>query len=242
MDQNTRLLVISAHAADFVWRSGGVIAKYIKGGANVSVVVLSFGVRGESNDLWKAEGQTAENVKKIRRQEIEQAAGILGVKNIEFWDFEDYPMEINRERLDRLAKKIREVRPDTILTHSEHDRFNPDHEAVCRYVVQASIMSNSAGVRMEGLPHTKQMKIFGFEPHQTEISSFVPDTIIDITEVFDLKKAAMNCFAAQQHLIEYYTNRAFMRGNHARRCSGNQSYKYAEAFTRYFPFVGGEFL
>ena len=38
-----KMLVVSAHAADYVWRAGGTIAKYIKGGAEVHVVVLSFG-------------------------------------------------------------------------------------------------------------------------------------------------------------------------------------------------------
>ena len=33
MMQDERLLVVSAHAADFVWRAGGTIAKYVKNGA-----------------------------------------------------------------------------------------------------------------------------------------------------------------------------------------------------------------
>ena len=51
MIEGKKVLVVSAHAADYVWRAGGTIAKYIKHGAQVHVVVLSFGVRGESNDL-----------------------------------------------------------------------------------------------------------------------------------------------------------------------------------------------
>ena len=58
MIEGKKVLVVSAHAADYVWRAGGTIAKYIKHGAEVHVVVLSFGVRGESNDLWKQEGAT----------------------------------------------------------------------------------------------------------------------------------------------------------------------------------------
>ena len=242
MDKNTNMLVFSGHSADFVWRSGGVIAKYIKHGANVTVVVLSYGVRGESNDLWKIEGQTAENVKKMRSAEVGKAAKILGIKNIEFWDFEDYPMVFTAEKIDRMVRKIREVNPDIILTHAPKDSFNPDHENISKYVHQASVMATSAGVKIEGLKHTTQMKIFGFEPHQTEISEFMPNTIIDITECIEEKKAAMNCFTAQKHLIEYYTNRAGMRGNHARRISGVQDYKFAESFMRLYPYVGGEFV
>lgn len=242
IDSNTNLLVVSAHAADFVWRSGGTIAKYIKHGANVKLVVLSYGARGESNDLWNVEGQTLENVKKIRQGEIEAAAACLGVTDLEVWDFEDYHMVITPERMERMVKTIRQFNPYHILTHGPRDAFNPDHEAVHKYVFDASVLSTSNGVRIKGYPTVKQARIFGFEPHQTEISEFVPEVILDITEVFEQKQAAMNCYKAQKHLIEYYTARAMMRGNHARRCSGNKEYKFAESFTRVFPYVGGEFI
>ena len=237
------ILVVSAHAADFVWRGGGTIAKYIKNGAKVSLVILSYGSRGESNDLWKQENQTLENVKKIRLSEIEKAAEIIGVEDMEMWDYQDYPMHLDsEERLERLVKKIREVKPDHIISHSFGDAFNPDHPKVAHFVHQASVMSVSKGVQIEGYDNVKQMSIFGFEPHQSEISDFKPDVIIDITETFEIKKAAMECFKAQNHLIEYYADRAKMRGNHARRISGVKSYKFAEAFTRVYPYVGGEFV
>lgn len=240
--QGKKLLVFSAHAADFVWRSGGVIAKYIANGADVHVVVFSMGVRGESNDLWKLPGQTEEQVKATRRAESEQAAAILGVKNIEYWDLGDYPMNFDQACAERIIRKIREVRPDYVITHDKNDLFNPDHNKVAKTVFECCVQSNSAGVRMDGLPHTKQMAIYGFEPHQTEISGYVPSIIVDITESYEKKVEAMNCFKAQSHLIEYYTQRAFLRGNHARRISGVNSYKYAESFACYFPTVSTELV
>lgn len=239
--KDKRMLVFSAHAADYVWRAGGTIAKYINHGADVTVVVLSYGVRGESNYLWKEANQTIDNVKAIRHEESLSASQKLGIKDIEFWDLEDYPISATRDVLDRITKKIREVRPDIILTHDTKDVINPDHDIVRQLVFQASIMSNSAGVQIYKLPVTKQMMIFGFEPHQTELSNFKPGTFIDITETYDAKVEAMNCFKAQQHLIEYYKQRAFLRGNHARRLSGNQNYKYAECFSNFFPRVASEF-
>ena len=77
--EGKRILVVSAHAADYVWRSGGTIAKYIKHGANVDVVVLSFGVRGESAAQWKKEGATYDTVKQNRLEETTKAAEILGI-------------------------------------------------------------------------------------------------------------------------------------------------------------------
>lgn len=242
MNNTKNLLVVSGHAADFVWRSGGVIAKAVKNNVKVNLVVLSFGIRGESGSLWNDENQTVDNVRKIRKAEAEKAINILGVKNYEYWDYLDYPMSYDRDKLDKLAIKIREVRPDTIVTHWKDDAFNPDHITVADYVFKASVMATSKGVQLNGLPATKQSKIFGFEPHQPEISNFTPDTLIDITEVYEQKLEAMKCYQAQSHLIEYYDQKARMRGNQARRISGNQNYEFAETFMRFFPYVGKDFV
>ncbi len=242
MIKGKKLLVVSAHAADYVWRSGGTIAKYVEEGAEVCVVVLTFGVRGESNDLWKQQGATADSVKTIRKGETTAAAEILGVHNIEFWDYSDYPIVVDSELEERLVLKIREFAPDYIISHDRFDVLNPDHNAVSDLVFRCSVMSNSNGVRVEGTKATKQMQIYGFEPHQTELSNYVPGQFVDITDAYEKKVAAMKCFKAQSHLIEYYTQRAFMRGNHARRLSGCQDYKYAESFARVFPVVSTELL
>ncbi len=52
----------------------------------------------------------------------------------------------------------------------------------------------------------------------------------------------MACFQAQSHLIQYYTDRAAMRGNHARRLSGNGAIAYAESFSAFFPYAGDGFV
>ncbi len=243
MIEGKNLLVVSAHAADYVWRSGGTIAKYLNEGARVKVVVLSLGIRGESNDLWKKPGQTEDSVRAERKGECLAAAAALGLSDIEIWDYQDYPMEFNEERRERMVRVMREFKPDVIVTHDKGDIMNPDHTAVHHFVHACSVQSTSAGVRIEGLDALKQMIIFGFEPHQTELSGFMPGMLIDITTGYDQKVAAMNCFQAQQHLIEIYKQRAFLRGNHARRLSGaNSGCKYAECFARLFPAVGGEFI
>jgi 4-oxalomesaconate hydratase len=73
-----RLLVIGAHAADFVWRAAGAIAVTTVGGGSASVLALSYGERGESGELWKEPGQTMERVKQIRHDEASRAAAVLG--------------------------------------------------------------------------------------------------------------------------------------------------------------------
>jgi 4-oxalomesaconate hydratase len=65
----------------------------------------------------------------------------------------------------------------------------------------------------------------------------MPDTFIDITPVMEKKVAAMQVMAAQGYLIDYYTELASRRGNHARRISGNKQVRYAEALQGMVPRV-----
>ena len=231
-------LVVSAHSADFVWRCGGAIALHAQKGVAVTVVCLSYGERGESAKLWKQDGMTLEKVKAGRRVEAENAAKALSVHDIQFFDCGDYPLELDREQRFRLVDVIRKVQPDFMLSHSLEDPHNTDHPYAtrvaleCRMVAQA--WGHNPGEKVLGAP-----QLYLFEPHQTEQCNWKPDTILDITDVWDRKKAAIECMEGQQHLWDYYTNVAQNRANQFRRNSGGQAggreAKYAEAFQSIFP-------
>ena len=79
--------------------------------------------------------------------------------------------------------------------------------------------------------------LYFFEPHQPELSEFVPNTFVDITPVMDQKLKAMQAMQAQGYLQSYYTELAARRGNHARRISGMEDVKHAEALQRTLPWV-----
>ena len=111
-------LVISAHAADFVWRCGGAIALHASKGYRVTVVCLSFGERGESARLWKEPGMTLDKVKAARRGEAEEAARALGVHDLQCFDLGDYPLRLTDGDKYRLVDVIRAVQPAFMLSHS----------------------------------------------------------------------------------------------------------------------------
>ena len=94
MNQSRTLLVVGAHAADFVWRAAGIIAVVTTHGGRASVVALTYGERGESGELWKEPNQTIENVKRIRHEEATRAAEILGA-TFQCFDLGDYPLQID---------------------------------------------------------------------------------------------------------------------------------------------------
>jgi len=231
-------LVLSAHSADFVWRAGGAIALHQAKGYDVTIVCLSYGERGESAKLWKQEGCTLDHVKTERRKEAEAAAKALNAHDIQFFDLGDYPLEVDREAKFRLVDVIRKVRPGFMMSHSHYDPYNTDHSFAtkllieCRMIAQA--WGHNPGQKVLGAP-----QLYLFEPHQTEQMGWKPDVFLDITEVWDNKRAAIECMAGQEHLWDYYTNLAQNRGNHFRRNSGGQAggrnARYAEGFQSVYP-------
>jgi 4-oxalomesaconate hydratase len=235
MNSSTQLLVISAHAADFVWRAGGAIATVTKSGGTAKVIALSYGERGESGELWKEAGQTEEKVKAIRRAEGEEAASILGA-SFEGMDLGDYPLEIDRAAMERLTAAIREFEPNVILTHAKEDPFNPDHGVAYAATERARQLASGAGVA-SAFKTIRPPAFLLFEPHQPELCGFYPNTFLDITPVFEIKRAAMDVMGAQGYLREYYSQRASQRANHARRICGDKEIKFAEAFQRITPAV-----
>jgi 4-oxalomesaconate hydratase len=227
-------LVVSAHSADFVWRAAGAIALHAARGYAMHVVCLSFGERGESEKLWRQKGITLEAVKAARRKEAESAAEVLGVAQIHFFDMGDYPMRASEEALYRLVSIYRQFHPAFVLTHSLADPYNFDHPLAAQMAQEARIIAqahgHNPGEQVIGAPG-----VFLFEPHQTEQCDWKPNVLLDITQVWDKKRAAIECMTGQEHLWEYYTHVALRRGNQCRRNGGNKSCTHAEGYQRIFP-------
>lgn len=245
MPDKKTAIVISAHAADFVWRAGGAIAQHQAKGYEVTVVCLSFGERGESAKLWKQEGMTLEKVKAARRIEAENAAQALDVHDIKFFDLGDYPLILERDDKYRLVDVIRAVQPNFMMSHSQYDPYNTDHMYTtdvtmeCRMIAQA--WGHNPGEKVLGAP-----QLYLFEPHQTEQMGWKPNVFLDITDVWDKKRAAIECMEGQQHLWDFYTNVAENRGNHFRRNSGGMAggkpSRYAEGFQAVYPITVDELI
>ena len=230
-----KLLAVGAHSADFVWRAAGTIAVTTSGGGEALVVALSYGERGESGELWKEPGQTVENVKRIRHEQAEEAAAAVGARFV-CLDLGDYPLEVDAAAMERLLQLLRDEAPDVVLTHTPVDPFNPDHPVAHDVVQRARLLASGAGVA-SAFQRIDPPALYLFEPHQPELCGFTPNTFVDITPVFERKVAAMAAMGAQSYLKEYYTELAHRRGNHARRISGKQQVRQAEALQRVLPLV-----
>ena len=224
----------------FVWRCGGAIALAMpKRVYDVTVACLSFGERGESARLWK-EGKSLEEVKADparrsrgrgagpRRAHEVGRASISGIIRF-IWRSEDK---------FALVDLIRKVQPAWMMSHSQYDPYNTDHMYMTQIALEARMIAqawgHNPGETVLGAP-----QLYLFEPHQTEQMGWKPDVFLDITSVWDKKRAAMECMQGQVHLWEYYTRVAQQRANHFKRNSGGQSggrdCQYAEGFQSIFP-------
>jgi 4-oxalomesaconate hydratase len=230
-----KLLVIGAHSADFVWRSAGMIALVTAQGGTATVIALSYGERGESGELWKEPNQTIENVKRLRHEQALAAADVVGAE-FRCLDLGDYPLNINDAVMEQLAGLFRDLEPDIVLTHTPVDPFNPDHPVASQAVQRARLLASGAGVA-SAFKNITPPDLYFFEPHQPELCEFKPNTFVDITPVIEKKVKAMECMKAQDYLRSYYTELAARRGNHARRISGMEEVKFAEALQRTLPRV-----
>ncbi len=237
-DQKT-VLVVSAHAADFVWRAGGAIALYASRDYRVRILCLSFGERGESQGAWKQPGMTIERVKEIRRAESTRAADILGAE-IRFFDSGDYPIVPSQETIDAMVDEFRVLQPEFVLTHSFLDPYNPDHPMANNLTLQTRVYAQALGYPSTAGKPINAPPVFLFEPHQPEQCEWKPHVLLDVTSVWDTKNASMESMEAQKHLWEYYTDLGKRRGVQAVRNGGPKGVKYAEAFQRVYPQVTSE--
>ena len=93
------ILVFSAHSADFCSRSGGTLAK-CRNNYRMRVIIVTYGERGESPGCWQtSESLEVQEIKEIRKSEVIEAAGILGIDDVRCLDYDDNPLIFDNERL-----------------------------------------------------------------------------------------------------------------------------------------------
>jgi 4-oxalomesaconate hydratase len=242
-NKKPKVMIVSAHAADFCSRAGGTIINYVKNGSNVRVIDLTYGERGESNSLWRTRKNISlEDVKKIREAEAKNAAQILGA-DIRFMNFDDNPIVIDIDRYQKLVDELREFQPRILLTHWLEDPLNPDHVTTAQSMLHSCVKATDPELGTSGITYPE---IFLFEPSvpTNELSNYRPNTYIDITEVFESKLMALRELKTQADLPVVYTQLAEFRARQAvvrhdvHGTLGKRNIKYAEAFKRFTPWTG----
>ena len=229
-----RVLVFSAHAADFCSRAGGTIARLTEAGSEVHVVDFSYGERCESPALWARQpAPSLEEVKEARAAEIEAAVAVLGA-TWECLDYGDSPLIVGPERQQEVLRIFRRRQPDLVLTHWKDDILHPDHCEATRAAVWASRYCFRPGLDDGDLPPCPAPEVVFYETTlgTAPVARFLPTLFVDISGAFERKSEALDRFAAQPGLAERYGWLARYRALEAQSTAWMKGCEYAEGFVR----------
>ncbi len=126
-----------------------------------------------------------------RAAEAREAARILGVAGRETIGLADRNLAPTPERVRTVAEAVRRWRPAVVLLPYGLDR-HPDHEAASRLVREAVFDAGLARYNASGEPHRVRSLVSYFVNAHPE-----PAFVVDVTEVYGVKKAALAAYVSQ---------------------------------------------
>ena len=216
-----KILAIGAHLDDIELACGGTLAKAVRNGHTVKMLVMSqSGYKGLDGEVKRSN--------EIAIQEGKHAAEKLGIKDIEILDFNTKDITYHSETVEAIEKVIVKFSPDAIFTHWAFDTHQA-HEGVAKSTFSAARRNNT---------------IFMYEPISPSGRSyhpFRPQMYSEIDDFIECKVAAL-C----EHKTEYHKyGDNWIEGVKARaRYRGYEmGHTYAEAFEILrceFNLVGGD--
>lgn len=176
-----RVLVLAPHPDDEVIGCGGAVALHRRQGDDVKVVIVTDGAAGDALGYY-----AGQNYLELRREEARRAAAIVGVKELEFWDYPDGQLAQADDLPERLSALFEADRPDIIYRPSTSE-IHPDHWAL--------------GVAVEAALRCYRPAVNDF---CYEIWATVqPSHVIDITSVWEVKRKAVEQYESQLRYNDY---------------------------------------
>lgn len=222
------ILAIGVHPDDVELSCSGTLLKHIGLGYSVGLVDLT---RGELGTRGTA---------KIRLEEAEDAARIMGAQFRDNLEMRDGLFEISEENLLKVVRSIRTYQPKILFANAIEDR-HPDHGRAAQLVHQASFL---AGLRRIETSQNGKSQI-PWRPknvyHYIQDRNIVPDFVTDITGYIEKKMEVIAAFKSQfydpnskepsspisgKDFMEFIVSKSRAFGREA-------GFEYGEGFTSY---------
>jgi len=228
MAKPLRLLSIGAHPADVFDQSGGTMAHHAARGDYVACVVLTHGARVHDAEISEAmfhrdeipapeelEPLMAERAE-VKAAEVRRACDLLGVSDVHFLGADDAVLLVTDEIVRRLARLLREIRPDVVITHFPKEKayFANAHAIAGQITLHALGLAGSVDPGDRKPPH-KTAQVFFFGTGAAAIPNCVwdaeggyyNDVFVDIEDVVDKKLAALDQLESQGYAGRYARKR-----------------------------------
>jgi N-acetylglucosamine malate deacetylase 1 len=175
------ILAIAAHRDDVELTCGGTLIKAAKRGQRTAIVDLTQGEMGTRGSA------------QLRGEEAARAAEVLGVSARETLALPDAGIENTPATREALARVIRKYRPRVVIAPAFEGR-HPDHRVTAGLVRDACFVAGLAKVAPE-VPKHRPLKILHSLTYRQDFTR--PTFVVDITDEFEQKLAAVRCYASQ---------------------------------------------
>ena len=222
------ILAVGAHPDDLDFGCSGTVAKFVKEGASAYYVICTNGSKGSDDPKM-----TSQKLTQIRKKEQFEAAKVLGIKKVFFFNHEDGELENNIELKEEITKIIRKVRPDTVFTvdplmiYSQKRGYinHPDHRACGQAVLDAVYPLSRDRLTF---PHHQKERL---KPHKVKeiylVNFDTQYTFFDISTTIDLKLKAL-----LKHKSQVSKESLQRVKEWASRLGKKKGYKFAEGFKK----------
>ncbi|MDP9101433.1 MAG: PIG-L family deacetylase [Actinomycetota bacterium] len=184
-----RVLVVVAHPDDVDFGAAGTVATWTAAGLDVTYCCVTDGDAGGFD-----EAVPRSEIGAIRQAEQRAAAKEVGVDEVIFLGYPDGRLEVSLDLRRDLSRVIRQVRPQRVLTQSPQRTWeriyanHPDHLAageatLCAVYPDARNPFTHLELAEEGLA--------AWTVEEVWLMSAGTEQVVDITDVFDRKLAAL---------------------------------------------------
>jgi LmbE family N-acetylglucosaminyl deacetylase len=186
-----RVLVVFAHPDDVDFHFGGTVALLSAAGADITYLCATRGDKGD-----RSGERTGDEIASVRESEQHAAARTLGVDHLDFLEEKDGSVWHSPELVFAIARKIREVRPDIVIT-MDVDIFDPswsinhhDHRAIAASTIDAvyPIARNRNFLKDTPAHVVKTLLVLSYAN---------PDVYVDTSGAFEQQLLALRCHRSQ---------------------------------------------
>jgi N-acetylglucosamine malate deacetylase 1 len=170
--ESKKVVVFGAHPDDLEIGMGGTVAKLVRLGYSMKLVVATL------PNFVKTD------TKEGRKSEAIESAKILGCSTPDFLDLAPDEVTFGRNFVNKVDAIIQKYEPEIVFTQWIGDSHQ-DHQALTKAVIAAC---------------RDQKDLFMYEttiPGGITEQAFRPQLFVDISTTIDIKKSALDCFRSQ---------------------------------------------
>ncbi|MEU6725165.1 PIG-L deacetylase family protein [Nonomuraea wenchangensis] len=225
-----RVLYVTAHPDDVDFGAAGSAALFVDRGVEVTYLLVTDGDAGGNERTLDNTGMA-----ELRRTEQRAAAKAVGVTDVRFLGYPDGQVVPSLELRRSIARVIRQVRPDLVVTHhpDRNYRFvapsHPDHRAVGGAALDAVYPDARNPYAFPELLLEEGLEAWTVREVWLT-GGPTPDHYVDVTDVIDRKLAALLSHVSQVAHVEGFAEGVKSRFAAWGEEAGFGAGRYAEAF------------